>query len=111
MARDHLEFGGIAVAFHAVSVAVAFGFGQSKRASGDEFLDGNAVSIESNIASLCLCDGEKIPANAGQADRLCWRSARIGRRHFLRGEVKNAKRHGDEHEEADELAHGVSVNL
>jgi len=94
MAGNDLKFARIAVAFDTVKVAVALGFGKRQRAGGDEIFHGNAVRVEGDAAAFGLRDAEKVSANAGKADGLRRRGARIRRRHFSGGVIENAQSNG-----------------
>jgi hypothetical protein len=111
MARDNLKFAGITAALDFVYVAVAFWLGKSQRAGGDEILQGNAMSVEGDVAAFGLGYGKEVSTNGGEIDDLRRRSTGIACRHFLRCVIEDAETDGQRHKNADELAHEVSLDL
>ena len=110
MARNDLKFAGIAAALDFVHVAVALRLGKRQGTGRDEILHGDAMRVESDVAAFGLCYGKQVSANAGEIDDLRWRSAGIGRRHFLGCVIKDAESSGESDEDTNEFAHKKSLD-
>ena len=103
------KFAAIAIAPNFVGVTVALGAGHGDGAVRNEFAHFRAVAVKSHVAALGLSDFEQVAADTGQADCLRGSRSRVGRRHPFQREIVDAKGHSDKNENANELAHNVSV--
>jgi hypothetical protein len=93
-----------------IAVPVALSLRQIHKTGRRKFVQIDAVAVGSDVGPFGLRDLIQIHADAGEADGLGGRGARIGGGHFFHIKKIDAANHGRRDEDQGKSSHGESVN-